>query len=128
MKTYLCDKITRINISKVSAISNGMVTLKNVLYQFDSLPDISSAIFTEETQSTDAGMLYIQKLTITANIPNDVLTDLNDQPQIFKLRFSDGNADNVWGTIENPVTCSKTRGEKNIVQMEFDRHATRMGF
>lgn len=127
MKTYLCDKIDRINISRVKSLTDGLFVFTNPTLNLEPIPDVISGIYTEETHKNAAGTIYIQKLTISANVPDSILVDYNDQPQIFKLRFSDGS-ENIWGTINNPVLCTGIRADKNQCQITFERRDTVNGF
>lgn len=111
-KIIICSKVYRKNINSADDF---------VLLQTES----ARIIQTKETKN--AGDLFIQKLDIVADIDNDISSDLQTIPQLFKLTDSAGN-EYLWGDNVLKCRCESCQRELKHTQISFRRISTHSNF
>jgi len=119
---YLCDKIERVNFSAVKDITDQVVTFYPG-FSFSEIENIMPATFTQDAKNTPAGLLIDEKLAVNGNINPLTNTDLTRQPQIFRLRTSDGQIA-IWGSLDNPVVYSANSRKISETKYTFLRQST----
>jgi hypothetical protein len=113
-KIFLCEIIKRISTSKVQTTP---VDFSSV----SPLSDLFRAIYSEKTSKSDAGLLSVQELEIKGIMSKELVIDMVSIPQIFELRFSDGNI-HQWGDLKHPVIgAAGVKREGNVTSITFNR-------
>lgn len=113
----LCDKIDRANISSIKSIIDGVI----IFYPgtgFSLLDDINTSILSQDGKQAPAGLIVDKKLTVSGNVDYLTHIDLTSQPQIFRLRSSDGQIF-ILGSKDNPVKCSTVSREVSKTKYTF---------
>lgn len=117
--TKLCNKIEYAPVRFLFSVVGGVANFKNG-YSFLTIPKVINASFKEESKDSNAGLLVIQKLDLTATLEKDVVNALSLESNIFRLTFSDGNMQ-VWGTIDLPVNIDNSKRENKGTSILFSR-------